>query len=399
MNSYISNNIIHYNEEKRFSIMDEYFLKKSVAMKNQTNNDLPKSLEINNLVLATGIAMIKGAHLIFFPRILVGLYRRIYIKTLRDSKVYYGNYKNSINPSRVFIKNLINPTRWLMRLSNPKSKKFSLEMSSSESLQNIYKELNSNGAVVIPNFASQEICDSLVGQNLEKSLQVKYVSDLDGAETVYKYAIFSKELTEIFLNKDILKIARAYFKREVYASTYPHFHYVHPKCDSPSSRETASWSQINSSWHYDVPLSLACFLLLQDVSITGSHTKYAAKTNHVFNAHVSNEDRYLSDEYVENSGIKVLDLCGKRGDLVIFDPNGFHKLHNVAASNRHALKFEIGCGNRVELDANRMHNALQNGFDPAHVDEESRRFLQSIFPTGEVFDFVEGGFRKSPAIF
>jgi hypothetical protein len=368
-------------------------------MKKHINNEDSKYLNIHSLLLIFGIAVARSAHIIFFPRMLVGLYRRIYIKTLRDSEVYYGNYKNSITPARIFVKNLINPTRWFVRINKAKSKKFSAEISSNESLQKIHNELNANGAVVIPNFASQELCDSLVMQNREKSLQVKYVSELDGAETVYKYAIFSKEIEEIFLNKDVLKLSRAYFKRDVYASTYPHFHYVHPKCDSPGSRETKSWSQINSSWHYDVPLSLVCFLLLQDVSITGSHTKYAANTNHIFNAHVSNEDRYLSDEYVKNSGIKVLDLCGKRGDLVIFDPNGFHKLHNVAASDRHALKFEIGCGNRVELDASRIQNAMQNGFDPRRLDEESRRYLQSIFPIGEVFDFVEGGFHKSPEIF
>jgi ectoine hydroxylase-related dioxygenase (phytanoyl-CoA dioxygenase family) len=94
-------------------------------------------------------------------------------------------------------------------------------------------------------------------------------------------------------------------------------------------------------------MSLGVFILLSDVGQGDSCTQYLAGTHKLFNCNLLNSDRYLSDEYDNAINHKIINLYGNKGDLIIFDVNGFHRLKNIRNSKRIALKFEITAGSQV----------------------------------------------------
>ncbi len=319
----------------------------------------------------------------------------------KNETVFYGGCRNTTNKFRLTIKNIIQPQRILFKYRcfkhNPKVKS---RLKLSEIYEDHIKTLNSQGAVIVRNFLNPAMCDDLISKDSDDNvIETLIGGKLDDSITRYRYPQITRDIEEYFTNDDLLNIARSYFRRDVYASTYPYFHHINPQSDSQPSKDIEALSQFNSSWHYDVPLGLVFYLLLKDLDEKGSHTKYLTGTHKLPNNHLSYDDRCLSDEYVKHQNLDVLDLFGKKGDIVIFDLNGFHKLHRVKGYNRHALVFSVSCGGRVEMNCEKMHNAMKSGFTPENLSPEKAKYISSLFPSGPHYDFSGTSFRKSINIY
>jgi len=319
----------------------------------------------------------------------------------KNETIFYGGCRNTTNKFRLIIKNIIQPQRilFIYRIfkHNPK---VDVRLKLSGIYQDHIKTLHDQGAVIVSKFLNPALCDDLISKYSDDSVIEKIIVDkLDNSKTRYRWPQITKDIEEFFTNDDLLNLARSYFRRDVYASTYPYFHHINPQSDSPQSKDIKALSQFNSSWHYDVPLGLVFYLLLKDMDKKGSHTKYLAGTHKLPNNHLSGDDRCLSDEYVKQQNLDVLDLYGKKGDLLIFDLNGFHKLHRVKGQDRHALVFSVSCGGRVEMNCEKMHNALKSGFTPGNLIPEKAKYTSSLFPCGPHYDFSGTSFLKSINIY
>jgi len=324
----------------------------------------------------------------------------------KNDKIFYGACKNTTNKFRLIIKNIIQPRRMLFKyrifIRNPK---INARVKLSEIYEDHIKALHSQGAVKVSNFLNSTSCDVLISKDSNDNVVEKLLVDkLDNSETRYRWPQITKDIEEFFTNDDLINLARSYFGRNVYASNYPYFHRISPQSDSKPSKNidalTHDVNQYNSSWHYDVPLGLIFFLLLKDMDKKGSLTKYLSGTHKLPNTHLSYyDDRCLSDEYVKHKNLDVLDLYGKKGDLLIFDQNGFHKLHRVKGHDRHALVFSVSCGGRVEMNCEKMHNAMKSGFTPGNLSPEKAKYVSALFPSGPHYDFSGTSFLKSIDIY
>ena len=225
----------------------------------------------------------------------------------KNETIFYGGCRNTTNKFRLIIKNIIQPKRILFKY---RSFKHNPKVNSGLKLSEIYeghiKTLNSQGAVIVSNFLEPPLCDDLISKDSDDSVIEKLMIDkLDNSKTRYRWPQITKGIEEFFTNDDLLNLARSYFRRDVYASTYPYFHHINPQSDSQPSKDIEALSQFNSSWHYDVPLGLVFYLLLKDMDKKGSHTKYLAGTHKLPNNNLSPDDRCLSDEYVKKKNLDV----------------------------------------------------------------------------------------------
>ena len=316
---------------------------------------------------------------------------------LMPNNLFYGDYKNITNKKILIFKNILNPSRFYY------SKKFGTNNNyRAKKMPSKFKRefdfLKENGCVVIKDFLNIKDCKTLINQKKNTNFKKTYINDLDQAKTEYNFLPLSKELEQIWLNHELIDFFSNYFKKPSIASTFPHIHQVSPKLGSIPTNKTKAFSQVNSSWHYDIPLSLTVFVLLTKVSKNDSHTQYLKASHKLPNVNVSNEDRYLSDEYVKIKNHEIIDLIGNEGDLIIFDPSGFHRLLNVDNSPRTALKYEVCCGGRVELDYKKISNLLYNYKKIESKTVQNCDFLSGILPSGN-FDYQNKQYSKSINIY
>ncbi len=307
---------------------------------------------------------------------------------LSNRHLYYGNYYHNNGKIHRYIKMLFRWDRWIILL---KYKILSKQprVNIDNSMMPLVNRLKSDGVIFIENFANGKECDEIL--TLESNKKVEYRSS-DGSITQYKYVPLSRNLMSIWIDSRIREIVSNYFGRKVFGATYPHIHSINPLTSSPSSKECKAHSQINASWHYDNPLYISCFLLLHDVGMKDSHMQVLKGTHRVCNVNFSERDRYLSDEYVNKKKFDTIDCVGKKGTLVIFDATVFHRLKNVRNSPRTAFKFEISCGNDLNMNYKDISNSLCLGFDIESLNKEQRDFLSGLYPEvhrGYGFDGAE----------
>jgi len=298
-----------------------------------------------------------------------------------NGNFYYDRYFANCRKVDLFIKNILRMGRIKIylkyKLFCPRREKRNLI--SDENKKDVEK-LKKDGYLKIEKFVSPDICDKLILLAENEGRDVKYINEQDAGVTTYRYLPIDNNLAGIWVNKKIVELASGYFGRTVYAAMYPHYHSITSKSDSLPTKISTADSQINSSWHYDNPLYLACFILLSDVDVNDSHTQYLEGTNRCRNINLYQRDLYMSDENVKATKRKVAHLTGKKGDLVIFDESGFHRLWNSKGSSRKAIKFEISCGNDINMNYEDIYNCLSIGFKLDDLDSKSLSYLSGLFP-------------------
>jgi len=323
---------------------------------------------------------------------LLSILNFIYYEVILSNRdLYYGNYYQNNGKIHRYAKLLFRWDRWIIYM---KFKTFSKQpIAKTDNPSNPFVDkLKSDGVIFLENFANVKDCDAIL--ELKSNKKTQYTSS-DGSLTDYKYLPLNKNLINIWLDSRINEIVSNYFRRKVFGATYPHILCINPLTSSLSSRECDAHSQINATWHFDNPLYISCFLLMHDVGMQDSHMQVLKGTNKALNINLSVRDRYLSDEYVDKKQFEIIDCIGKKGTLIIFDSTVFHRLKNIKNSPRLALKFEISCGNDLNMNYKDIANSLSLGFDIESLDKEKKDFLSGLYPTvHRGFGFNGGEFKK-----
>jgi len=295
---------------------------------------------------------------------------------LSNRDLYYGNYYQNNGKIHRWFKFLFRWDRWVIYF---KFKVFSRHpiLKTDKLKSRIVEKFKSDGVIFIENFVSNKECDELLSLESCKKTQHK---SIDGSITQYEYLPLNKNLANIWLDSRISTIVTHYFGTKVFGATYPHILSINPLSSSLPSRKCDAHSQINASWHYDNPLYVGCFLLLHDVGKDDSHMQVLKGTNDFLNINLSLRDRYLSDEYIDKNNLEKIDCIGDKGTLVIFDATSFHRLKNIKNSPRRVLKFEISCGNDLNMNYKDISNSLSLGFDLESLEKEKKDFLSGLYP-------------------
>jgi hypothetical protein len=129
------------------------------------------------------------------------IFRFVIKITARNTTFFYGDYKGNINRLNLLIKNLLKPTRAKIIIKNRLKKKNLVNLNETE--KKYLSILKLNGAVRVPKFISTTIVENLLrGADENCSGGMELVSKFDGSSTQYNYCPITKEVEDIYCNKE-----------------------------------------------------------------------------------------------------------------------------------------------------------------------------------------------------
>jgi hypothetical protein len=100
---------------------------------------------------------------------------------------------------------------------------------------------------------------------------------------------------------------------------------------------------------------------------------YAKGSHKLHHKNITEADRNYSDDEVRQN-FEILKCIGKKGSIIIFDPNGIHKLQMIPNASRMHLHLNFTLGNDIahsESYVTPLKTVTHEGFQLNKIQEES----------------------------
>jgi hypothetical protein len=264
----------------------------------------------------------------------------------RNSQYFYGRYMGTDNKLVLFIKNLIRPKRilkkFIYRQIFPIPYAFSAANKAEElpDLTNEYQRyleiLKRDGIVIVPGFFKKR------SEALNKNYKLN-TKEFPPRDKYYRFtADFNNlDIFNIATDPMILTILSKYYGCQPY---YRHQPFIN--CTHLGTEKELLAPGFNDFWHYDTVNQMSAHILLKDVLDSDSCMFYAKASHRTHREYISKNDYYYSEEYI-NDNFEIVPCIGESGSLVIFDPNGLHRVDLKTKKFRAHLHLNFVPGNDV----------------------------------------------------
>jgi hypothetical protein len=264
----------------------------------------------------------------------------------RDSRYYYGRYFGTDNTLLLVIKNLVRPKRILDKFIYGQIVKIPFMLSAAnqakelpdlpDEWQKYIEILRRDGIVFIPGFFKKK----------SESLNKKYKLNAQDFPPRNEYYHFDTDFNNIDIfnitvDPMILTILAKYYGCQPYLRQQPFIN-----CTHLGAAKEPLTAGFNDFWHYDTVNQMTSHVLLKDISESDSCMFYAKGSHRTHREYISKNDYYYSEEYM-NENFEIIPCVGQSGTLVIFDPNGLHRVDLKLSTFRALLHLNYLPGNDV----------------------------------------------------
>lgn len=202
---------------------------------------------------------------------------------------------------------------------------------------NILNTLKKDGIVVIPNFVSENFCDSSIKaleQDLTNPSVKRWSDDIEADTRIFGYEKLSMNALKFLNNQYINNISSSYLGYETSAKFILAGRIENKKNNLGSG----------GGWHRDdaVIKQFKAIIYLSDVDnkhgpfqyILGSH-KLISRLKLFINGHKFYQSRYTENSFVNSN--KIFSVKGGKGDLILVDTKGIHRGKPIEEGLRYAL--------------------------------------------------------------
>jgi hypothetical protein len=289
--------------------------------------------------------------------ILNGTFFLLQLSFQRNSQYFYGRYFGTDHPFVLVIKNLLHPIRIIKKLLYGQIVRIPFTLSASnpaEELPELSNEwqkyveiLKRDGIVFIPGFFKKS--SKALNENYKLNHQ-----EFPPRDEYYRFYADSNDLDifNIVVDPMMLTIVAKYYGCQPYYRDQPGIN-----CTHLGTRKQPEEVGFNDFWHYDTVNQMTAHILLNDISESDSCMFYAKGSHRTHREYISKNDYYYSEEYM-NDHFEIVPCIGESGTLVIFDPNGLH---------------------RVDLKLNTFRSHLHLNFVPGNDFLERSKDMKAVF--------------------
>lgn len=290
---------------------------------------------------------------------------------LRDSRYYYDQYYGTDNALVLGVKNVVRPTRFLTKLLYgqivplPNALSLATAVAApplSEEWQQHLRTLRRDGIVFVPGFFATDA--GLLAQRYQLNPQAFPSSD---KYTRFYLELSDPEVLKLATHPMLLGLLAGYYRCQPYLRQMPAMNCTH--ADSENARQSVGF---NNFWHYDTANQTTAHILMNDCAESDSCMLYAKGTHRTHRVQLAKEDYYYSEAYVRDH-FEVVPCVGTAGTLVIFDPNGLHRVDLKARTFRAHLHLNFVPGNNV---VKAKSGAAAGPGSPSSFDMQSLTHLQ-----------------------
>lgn len=278
-------------------------------------------------------------------RVLLAIKDAIRVLFLRDRSLYYEPFYGTDNTAILAIKNILRPQRVLTRLlygqifrlpgficrSRPTPKR-----TLAPGVKEAVEQLRSEGILILPSFFEKE-ARSL---NERFSLNPDNYPN-DGGYNRFAVSLKDKDVFSVFTNQFLIDVLAEYYGYQPYLRQLPGIN-----CTSVKGDINKDGYKYNTHWHFDTPNLMTAHVLLSDTSEEVSGMLYARSSHKTLRTNLAQDDYWYSEELVRNR-FAIEKCVGPIGTLVIFDPNGLHRLDARPNTFRSHLHINFVPGNSI----------------------------------------------------
>lgn len=264
---------------------------------------------------------------------------------LQNGKYYFSQSYGTDNSYILIVKNIINPSRFLKKffygqiIQIPsvmcKSTEVKIEKTPPIEWQNYIETLKRDGIVFIPRYYEVQ----------SQYLNEKYALSRDNFPSNSKYKIFNADLNDsnilkITTDPLLLTILSSFYGYQPYLRDLPSINCTHPKVENERLPKG-----FNDFWHYDTVNQTTAHILLNTISKIDNCMLFAKGSHQKHRVQLSDKKDYCySEEYVRKN-YDIVPCVGDKGTLIIFDPNGLHRVDLKAGTFRAHLHLNFTLGN------------------------------------------------------
>lgn len=283
---------------------------------------------------------------------------------LRDRRYYHGQYFGTDKALVLGIKNLIRPKRIVRKFlygqvgALPPAFSLATPVADLASIRaqwaGYIEDLKRDGIVFIPPLLA----------DTARNLRERYRVNPQAFPPTDSYTRFTIDLNDpdifrVATDPMLLGIFAGYYDGQPYLRHLPGINCTHP--DTEKARESVGF---NNFWHYDTVNLMTAHLLLSDVTGSDSCMFYAKGSHRTHRVYLSRRDYYYSEQYMRDH-YEIVPCIGPAGTLVIFDPNGLHRVDLKPRTFRAHLHLNYVPGNNVL----KLNPDIQSGF-AEHTEAE-----------------------------
>jgi hypothetical protein len=241
--------------------------------------------------------------------------------------------------------------------------------------QGYLEEFRKKGFVVIPGF-NKNLAESVRREVFESGSAP--LSDTDFFEvhssdrisrlgrklSSYLYPT-SKYCFDLLCSGLIVDLVGSYFGRQPYLRNFPML--------LNTEFEKKEDTDVQEHFHLDGGTrQVSCIFLIEDLDEEMTCTEYASRSHREFLPVSHSLDRWKIDNAEIESKYEIVRLCGKAGDLIVFDAgNGYHRGRFVPKTSRKMIHLNYTQGNRIVEDHSDKRLA-------EHISSHSRRVVESL---------------------
>lgn len=265
---------------------------------------------------------------------------------LRERRYFYNCYFGTDHPIVLIVRNIFRPNRFFMKFMYGQLVRLpsilclgtsvKKQVSHSVEWQGYFEAMKRDGIVFIPGFfkvEAENLCDRY---NVNRN--VFPPSD--------KYNRFNLDLNDpdifnVVTDPMLLTILSDYYGYQPYLRHLPAIN-----CTHPSSEKDREFKGFNNFWHYDTVNLTTAHILLNDITLTDNCMLYAKGSHRTHRVQLSENDYYYSEEYMRDH-FEIVSCVGEKGTLVIFDPNGLHRVDLKMGTFRSHLHLNFTPGNDI----------------------------------------------------
>ena len=265
---------------------------------------------------------------------------------LRDRSRFYDKYFGSDNTFVLFLKNSLRPKPLVKKIQFGQ---LPYHLGIGKPLHQLdpdYRELAREGIVSFP-----ALYPGLADEILEHYDFEREILENSGKYSRIGVGIDHSDILSVVVNDKILSLLEMRYKRQPYLRQLPRVNSTFPRKEDREKRAEFGY---NTNWHYDTPNQMTAHLLLNDVGEDSCHMLYAKKSHLKMRTNLNQDDYFYSEEYVRGK-YELFKCIGPKGTLIVFDPNGLHRLNIVEDTHRMHLHLNYTPGNDIIFEKDFMN--------------------------------------------
>ena len=236
-------------------------------------------------------------------------------------------------------------------------------------------KLRDDGIVVIPGDVSKP-CAKLVSaygitpENFQN----------DGGYNRFACNISLAPVRELATADRLLRLLSFYYGAQPYLRHLPKIHVTYPVVSEHRKGVGEGYAH---HWHYDTPNQVTAMILLEDLTVEQPHMIYAKKSHKLRQRNISKKDQNFSDKTVLDT-FDIEHCIGKKGSIIVFDPNGLHKLKVVENASRVHMHLNFVPGNNIVYSETPTEPKFKVHGKPIKLSKlqaESLRYMDGFYQT------------------